>query len=152
VAENSSDDARRSEEGEFTGARESVSYAVAVTPAINGELKQVTAMRWRCLDTQRKAGRRRSPACISESTAASSVRWPKYFTGRSLSTATYSERYLLTLSTNRNGGCTNHGGGRRLWDARLIWSCSGTVPWDSSFSWPGRSSLSSIFSQIHMAT
>jgi hypothetical protein len=39
VAENSSDDARRSEEREFTGAREFVSYVVAVTPTINGELK-----------------------------------------------------------------------------------------------------------------
>jgi hypothetical protein len=34
---NLSDDARRPEEGEFTGAREFVSYAVAVTPVINGE-------------------------------------------------------------------------------------------------------------------
>jgi hypothetical protein len=109
VAGNSSNDARRSEEGEFTGAREFVSYAMAVTPAINGELKQVTAMRWRCLDTRRKAGRRQSPACISEST----VQCPEYFAGRSLSTATYSERYPLTQSTNRNGGGTNHGGGRR---------------------------------------
>jgi hypothetical protein len=39
VAWNFSGDTRRSEEGEFTSAREFVSYAVAVTLAINGELK-----------------------------------------------------------------------------------------------------------------
>jgi hypothetical protein len=83
VAMNFSGDARRSEEGKVTGAREFVSYIVAVTPAINGELERVTAMRWRRLDTRHKAGRRRSPACLSESTAMNDVRWPEYFTGRS---------------------------------------------------------------------
>ena len=39
VAGNFSGDARWSEEGEVTSAREFVSYVVAVTPAINGELK-----------------------------------------------------------------------------------------------------------------
>jgi hypothetical protein len=63
-----------------------VANPVASTPVINGELKQDAVMRWKCQDTRHKAGRRRSPACISESTTASSVRWPEYFTGRSLST------------------------------------------------------------------
>jgi hypothetical protein len=39
VAGNFSGDARRSEEGEFTGTREFVSYLVVVTLAINEELK-----------------------------------------------------------------------------------------------------------------
>jgi hypothetical protein len=52
VAGEFSEDARRSEEGEFTGAKEFVSYAVAVTSVINGEREQVTAMRWKCLDTR----------------------------------------------------------------------------------------------------
>jgi hypothetical protein len=90
---------------------EFVSHAVAVTPVINGEREQVTALRWKGIDMRHKAERRRSPACLSESTAASSVRWLEYFTGRSLSTATYSERYPLTQSTNRDGDGTNHGGG-----------------------------------------
>jgi hypothetical protein len=86
VADEFSKDARRSEEGELTGALDWCPITVAVTPVINGEREQVTAMRWKCLDTRHKAGRRRSPACLSGSTAASSVRWPEYFTGRNLST------------------------------------------------------------------
>ena len=113
VAGNSSNDARRSEEGEFTGAREFVSYAMAVTPAINGELKQVTAMRWRCLDTRRKAERRQSPTCLSNSTAASFVRWPEYFTGRTYPRRRDSGYYLINLSTNRDAGGTNRGGAHR---------------------------------------
>jgi hypothetical protein len=42
VARNSSDDARRSEEGKFHWRSGLVSYTVAFTPVINGELKQVT--------------------------------------------------------------------------------------------------------------
>jgi hypothetical protein len=64
-----------------------VSYAVAVTPAINGERVQVTAMRWKCLDTRRKAGRRRSLAYLSDSTAVNLVRRPELFTGWGLSAA-----------------------------------------------------------------
>jgi hypothetical protein len=90
---------------------EFVSHGVAVTPVINGEREQVTALRWKGIDTRHKAERWRSPACLSESTAASSVRWLEYFTSRSLSTATYSERYPLTQSTNRDGDGTNRGGG-----------------------------------------
>ena len=87
MAENWNDDARRSEEGGAHWRSEFVSYAVAVTPAINEEREQVTAMRWKCLDTRRKAGKRRSPAYLSDSTAVSLVRWSELFTGRGLSTA-----------------------------------------------------------------
>jgi hypothetical protein len=62
-------DARRSEEGEFTGAREFVSNAVAVTPASHGELQGFTATRWRHSGTWHKAGRRRSPASLSAQAA-----------------------------------------------------------------------------------
>jgi hypothetical protein len=56
---------------------EFMTYAVAVTPAINGEREQVTAMQWKCLDMRRKAGRRRSPASSTDSTVVSAVRWPE---------------------------------------------------------------------------
>jgi hypothetical protein len=74
VAVNLGDDARRPGKQGATGVVDLCPVTVAISPAINGELKQVTAMRWRCLDTRRKAGRRRSPACLSDSTAASFVR------------------------------------------------------------------------------
>jgi hypothetical protein len=94
--------------------KEFVSYAVAVTPMINREREQVTVMRWKCLDTRHKAGRRRSPACLSGSIATSSLRWPKYFTGR-----TYPrwwslhdiKRYPVDLIANHAGEGTNRGGG-----------------------------------------
>jgi hypothetical protein len=68
------DDARRPGKQGATSAVDWCPVTVAISPAINGELKQVTAMRWRCLDTRRKAIRRRSLACLSDSTAASFVR------------------------------------------------------------------------------
>jgi hypothetical protein len=77
VAGNSSDDARRSEEGKFHWRSGLVSYTVAFTPVINGELKQVTTMRWRCLDTRHKARRRRSPVSSSDSTVVCVVQWPE---------------------------------------------------------------------------
>ena len=36
---------------------EFVSHAVAVTPVINGEREQVTALRWKGIDMRHKAGR-----------------------------------------------------------------------------------------------
>jgi hypothetical protein len=92
--------------------KEFVSYAVAVTPVINGEREQVTAMRWKCLDTRHKAGRRWSPARLSGSTAASSVRWPEYFTGRNLSTVMIFLR-LQVLSSWSN--CKSRQRGHELW-------------------------------------
>jgi hypothetical protein len=87
VAGNYSGDARQSEEGGVHWRSEFMSYAVAVTPAINGEREQVTAMRWKCLDTRRKAGRRRSPAYLSDSVAVNLVRRSELFTGWGLSAA-----------------------------------------------------------------
>ena len=89
---------------------EFVSYAVAVTPAINGEREQVTAMQWKCLDTWRKAGRRQSSACLSNSAAVSLVRRPEYFTGRTYPRRRDSGYYLINMSTNRDAGGTNRGG------------------------------------------
>jgi hypothetical protein len=74
VAVNLGDDARRPGKQGAIGAVDWCPVTVAISPAINGELKQVTAMRWRCLDTRRKAERRQSPTCLSNSTAASFVR------------------------------------------------------------------------------
>jgi hypothetical protein len=74
VAVNLGDDAWRPRKQGAIGAVDWCPVTVAISPAINGELKRVTAMRWRCLDTRRKAGSRRSPACLSGSTAASFVR------------------------------------------------------------------------------
>jgi hypothetical protein len=87
VAGNYSGDARRSEEGGVHWRSEFVSYAVAVTPTINGEREQVTAMRWKCLDTRGKAVRRWLPAYLSDSAAVSLVRRPELFTGRGFSAA-----------------------------------------------------------------
>jgi hypothetical protein len=69
VAGNFSGDARRSEEGEVTSAREFVSYAVAVTPAMDRGLQRFTAIRWRCQGTWRQAVRRLSPASLSAQAA-----------------------------------------------------------------------------------
>jgi hypothetical protein len=87
-------------EGESYWRNEIVSYVVAVTPVINGEREQVTAMRWKCLDTRHKAGRRRSPTCLSGSTAASFVRWPEYFNGRAYPRRRAPSVYLVIPSTN----------------------------------------------------
>jgi hypothetical protein len=57
--------------------------------------------------------------------------------------------------TNPDVGDTNHGGGsRRRWrfPALAIWSGSGTVPWESSFSAPDSQVLGQFSSQISMAT
>jgi hypothetical protein len=100
VAGNLSGDTRWLEVEKSTGARELVSPAVAFTLAINGELKCVTAMRWRGLDMRRKAIRRRPSTYLSDSAAVNLVRRPELFTGCSLSLATYSGCYPLTPSTN----------------------------------------------------
>jgi hypothetical protein len=76
-------DARRSEKGEVPWCSESVSDVVAITPAINGEREEVTAMRWKCMDTRCKAGKRRSSVYLSDFAAVNAVRWPEYFTSRS---------------------------------------------------------------------
>jgi hypothetical protein len=60
-------DAPRSEKGEVHWRSEFVSDAVAITPAINGEREEVTAMRWKCMDTRCKAGKRRSSVYLSNS-------------------------------------------------------------------------------------
>jgi hypothetical protein len=59
-----------------------VATTMAVIPAINEESQWFTAMRWRYSGTWHKAGRWRSPACLSGSTATSFVRWSDLFTGR----------------------------------------------------------------------
>jgi hypothetical protein len=74
---------------------EFVASIVAVIPAINGESQWFTAMWWRYSGTWHKARRRRSPACLSGSTATSSVRWSDLFTDQ-----TYPRRGPL-LNTKR---------------------------------------------------
>jgi hypothetical protein len=69
VARNFSGDARRSEEGEVTGAREFVFNAVAVTPTMDSGLQRFTEIRWRCQGTWRQAVRRLSPASLSAQAA-----------------------------------------------------------------------------------
>jgi hypothetical protein len=69
VAGNFSGDARRSEDERSTGAREFVSYAVAVTPAMDIGLQWFTVIRWRCQGTWRQAVRRLSPASLSAQVA-----------------------------------------------------------------------------------
>jgi hypothetical protein len=110
---------------------EQVIKALGLTWNRLAAVKQDAVMRRKCLDTRHKAGRQRSPACISESTATSSVRWPKYFTSRSLSTTTYSERYPLTQSTNRDGDGTNRGRGivdGEISEAYLLQYCTMANP------------------------
>jgi hypothetical protein len=134
---------------------ELMSYTVAFTLVINGELKQITAMQWRCLDTRHKAGRWRSPACLSESTAASSVRWSEFFTGRNLSTVMIFTR-LHVLSSRSNNESRRWGMNLRVARRRRVelasWSSSDTVPWRPSFSWPDRAICSLIFSYFYLAT
>jgi hypothetical protein len=65
VAGNFSGDARRSEEGEVTGAREFVFNAVAVTPVMDRGLQRFTVIWWRCQGTWRQAVRRLSTASLS---------------------------------------------------------------------------------------
>jgi hypothetical protein len=86
---------------------------VASTPVIDEEREQVTAVRWKGLDTRHKAEGRRSPACLSDSTAASLVRRPELFTGRSYPRRHDSDGYLINPSTNRDAGGTNRGGDHR---------------------------------------
>jgi hypothetical protein len=71
------DDARRPEEQEVTSAHDWCPITVASAPAMNGGLLRVTAMRWMCEGTWRKAVRRLSPASSSESAVANPVRWSK---------------------------------------------------------------------------
>jgi hypothetical protein len=72
VAGELDEDARRPEKQEVTGARDWCPITVASSPAMNGGLMRVTAMRWMCQGTWRKAVRRLSPANSSESAVASS--------------------------------------------------------------------------------
>jgi hypothetical protein len=89
-----------------------VSNAIAIALVINGEREQVVVMRWKGLDTRRKAGRRWFTGELSDSTAINRVRRPELFIGRSLSPATYTRCYPLTPSTSWTGGGTNRGGNR----------------------------------------
>jgi hypothetical protein len=66
------DDARRPEKQEVASARDWCPITVASSLAMNGGLLRVTAMRWMCQGTWRKAVRRLSPANSSESAVASS--------------------------------------------------------------------------------
>jgi hypothetical protein len=50
-----------------------VSDAVAITPAINGEREEVTAMRWKCMDTRCKAGKQRSSVYLSNSATVNAL-------------------------------------------------------------------------------
>jgi hypothetical protein len=148
VVGNSSDDARRSEERKVTGAVNWCPTIVAITPASNRELWLVTAMQWRYQSTWHKTSRRPSPMNLSTSVVVIVVRWPKLFTSRSYPRRRYlcdPERYPNNMSTNHNGRsmnpCVAVIGGEGL---KLI--LPGTVPWDSSLSWPDRSIWSLIFS------
>jgi hypothetical protein len=67
------EDAWRSEKQEVTSARDWYPITVASSPAMNGRLMRVTAMRWMCQATWRKAMKWLSPANSSESAVASSV-------------------------------------------------------------------------------
>jgi hypothetical protein len=99
-------------EGEDYWRRGFVATTVAVIPAINGESQWFTAMRWRYSGTWHKAGRRRSPACLSSSTATSSVRWSDLFTSRTYpwrGPLLNPKRYAHVPSTNRcNDGRIAH--------------------------------------------
>jgi hypothetical protein len=55
--------------GEVTGVREFVSYAVAITPAMDRGLQRFTAIWWRCQGTWRQAGQRLSSASLSAQAA-----------------------------------------------------------------------------------
>jgi hypothetical protein len=57
-----------------------------------------------------KAGKRRSPACLSGSTTTNSVRWSDLFTGRTYPRRRDSERHLINPSMNQDAGNTNRGG------------------------------------------
>jgi hypothetical protein len=72
VAGELDDDARRPEKQEVAGVRDWCPITVASSPAMNGGLLRITAMRWMCQGTWRKAVRRLSPANSSESAVASS--------------------------------------------------------------------------------
>jgi hypothetical protein len=72
VAGELDDDARRPEKQKVTGASDWCPITVASSPVMNEELMRVTAMRWMCQGTWRKAMRRLSPANSSESAVASS--------------------------------------------------------------------------------
>jgi hypothetical protein len=105
-------DAPRSEKGEVHWRSEFVSDAMAITPAINGEREEVTAMRWKCMDTWCKAGKRRSSVYLSNSaavnacTVAGILYWPE------LSTAMISKCYPVYLVTSHGGDGTNLCAGR----------------------------------------
>jgi hypothetical protein len=111
-------------------------------------------MRWKCLDTRHKAGRRRSPTCLSGSTAASFVRWPEYFTGRAYPRRRAPSVYLVIPSTNWDDGNTNRGGDRRWW-TELSWQPNpfrSTVPWQIPFRWTDNLICRAIYSQFCVIT
>jgi hypothetical protein len=119
VAIESNDDARRSEEWEVTGARDSWHLLWQPSPVMIRQTKWVTAMRWMCLGTWRKAVNRLSPASSSETTVA--IRYG----GRSkLLVGIYPRRrYLLNPERYPVGPIANHGGeGTNLRAARQRWA------------------------------
>jgi hypothetical protein len=121
-------DARRSEKGEVHWRSEFVYDAVAITPAINGEREEATAMRWKCMDTRCKAGKRRSSVHLSNfvavnaCTVAGILYWPE------LSTTMISKCYPVDLVTSHDGDGMNLCAGRspavRLprWWPDLFWT------------------------------
>jgi hypothetical protein len=72
VAGELDDNARRPEKQEVAGTHDWCPITVASSPSMNGGLLRVTAMRWMCQGTWRKAVRWLSPANSSESAVASS--------------------------------------------------------------------------------
>jgi hypothetical protein len=72
VAGELDEDAWRSEKQEVIGAHDWCPITVASSPAMNGWLMRVTAMRWMFQGTWRKAVKCLSTANSSESTVASS--------------------------------------------------------------------------------
>jgi hypothetical protein len=113
VAVNLGKDARRSEEGKFHWRCGFVASTVAFIPAINGESQWLTAMRWRYSGTWHKAGTRRSPTFLSDSTVACAVRWPDLFTGQSYprrEPLPNPKRHPHVPSTNLDIGDMNRGG------------------------------------------